>query len=101
MKARSDLKKRLDGIEHMHYHKVPCPCPDIKPEIEQTENFLEEHNDKIAPDMKLLLNRSIDMVNQAIANHKDIKEAKEALALQLKYVQKATLNLDNGITLDG
>lgn len=100
MKASNTLLAGLDGIEHMHYHKVPCPCPDRSPEIEQTEKFLKEYQDKIPADMSLLLQSNIESVKQAIANHKDIKEAKEKLAVQLKHVQKTTIHLNNEILLE-
>lgn len=100
IKVSNTLLAGSDGIEHMHYHKVSCPCPDKNPEIEQAENFLIKYQDKIPTDMSFLLHSYIEAVKQAIANHKDIKEAKENLALQLKYVQKATINLDNGIILE-
>jgi hypothetical protein len=38
-----------------------------------------------------ILQSNIESVKQPIANHKDIKEVKEKLAVQLKDVQKTTL----------
>lgn len=94
------LEAACDGIDHMHYHQIPCPCPDRNPEIEKVEKFLKDNPDKIPADMNSLLQQHIEAVKQAIASKKDIKEAKEQLALQLQYVEKAVLNVDNGIILE-
>lgn len=78
-----------EGINHMHYHKVPCPCPDKTPEIEQAEKFLKEHRHQISTETDLLLQGKIKAVLQAVGFNEDIQKAKEELVLELTQAKKA------------
>lgn len=82
-----------EGMAHMHYHKIPCPCSDINPEIEQAEKFLKEHQNQIPQEANVLLQTKIEAVKQSIASGKDIKTTKEQLVLEIEHAKMNVLTV--------